>query len=330
MAQIGLIHRSAAVAGVGSVRQNGQGAMIRHGYMAVLGLIAVGACAALPLVAGPYALGIALNLLMWIALTESWAMFSGLSGYISLGHAAFYGAGAYVAVLLWGVVPLSLAIPLSGLAAGLLAACLGWPCLRVRGPYFVILTLGVSELIKYIVISTEAGLGRYGRLLIGTPSLGILFEAMLALAVLSMIVLYFVRSARLGTGLLAIREDEVAAEAVGVNAPTLKLLAFVLSAIIPGMVGGLMILRTTYFEAMQAFSPTTSFTIVTIAILGGSDEVPGPLLGAVVLVLMSELLWAHAPEIYMIILGVLLIAFVLFVPEGLVGRAQRLFGAAKE
>ncbi len=303
--------------------------MIRHWHMALVCLIAIGACAALPLVAGPYALGIGLNLLMWIALAESWAMFSGLSGYISLGHAAFYGAGAYVTVLLWMVVPLWLAIPVSGIVAALLAACLGWPCLRVRGPYFVILTLGVAEFIKYIVISTEAGLGRNGRLLIGTPSLGILFEAMLALAVLSMIVLYLVRSARLGTGLLAIREDEVAAEAVGVNAPALKLLAFVLSAIIPGMVGGLMILRSTYFEPLQAFSPTTSFTIVTIAILGGSDEVPGPLLGAVLLVLMSELLWARAPEIYMIILGVLLVAFVLFVPEGLVGRAQRLLGAAK-
>ena len=152
---------------------------------------------------------------------------------------------------------------------------------------------------------------------------------MLALAVLSMIVLYLVRSGRLGTGLLAIREDEVAAEAVGVNAPALKLLAFVLSAIIPGMVGGLMILRSTYFEPLQAFSPTTSFTILTIAILGGSDGVPGPLLGAVVLVLLSELLWARAPEIYMIILGLLLVAFVLFVPEGIVGRAHRLLGAAK-
>ena len=303
--------------------------MIRQWHIALVSLIAIGACAAVPLVAGPYALGIGLNLLMWIALAESWAMFSGLSGYISLGHAAFYGAGAYVTVLLWMVVPLWLAIPVSGLAAALLAACLGWPCLRVRGPYFVILTLGVSEFIKYIVISTEAGLGRNGRLLIGTPSLGVLFEAMLALTVLSMIVLYLVRSARLGTGLLAIREDEVAAEAVGVNAPALKLLAFVLSAIIPGMVGGLMILRSTYFEPLQAFSPTTSFTIVTIAILGGSDEVPGPLLGAVLLVLMSELLWARAPEIYMIILGVLLVAFVLFVPEGLVGRAHRLFGTAK-
>ena len=293
-----------------------------------LAVLAVTLCAALPLALGPYTLGVVLSALMWIALAESWAMFSGLSGYVSLGHAVFYGVGAYVTVLLWHVLPLWLSVPLGGLAAALLALCLGWPCLRVRGPYFVILTLGISEFVKYVVISTEAALGRNGRLLIGTPSLTVLFEAMLALAVLSMAALFIVRSSRLGAGLLAIREDEVAAEAVGVNAAALKLLAFTSSALIPGMVGGLMILRSTYFEPLQAFSPTTSFTIVTIAILGGSDEVPGPLLGAVFLVLLSELLWTRAPEIYMIILGALLITFVLFVPEGLVGRAQRLLGSA--
>ena len=166
---------------------------------------------------------------------------------MSLGHAVFYGVGAYVTVLLWHVLPLWLSVPLGGLAAALLALCLGWPCLRVRGPYFVILTLGISEFVKYVVISTEAALGCNGRLLIGTPSLTVLFEAMLVLAVLSMAALHIVRSSRLGAGLLAIREDEVAAEAVGVNAGALKLLAFTSSALIPGMVGGLMILALHLF-----------------------------------------------------------------------------------
>jgi branched-chain amino acid transport system permease protein len=296
-------------------------------HLVLLLAASVAFCALLPFALGPYALGVGLSVLMWIALAESWAMFSGLSGYISLGHAVFYGVGAYVTVLLWNAVPLWISVPLGGLAAALLALCLGWPCLRVRGPYFVILTLGISEFIKYVVIASEAALGRNGRLLIGTPSLAVLFEAMLALAVISMLLLQAVRSSRLGVGLFAIREDETAAEAVGVNAAALKLFAFTLSAFIPGLVGGLMIMRSTYFEPLQAFSPTTSFTIVTIAILGGSDEVSGPLLGALFLVLLSELLWTRAPELYMIILGVLLIGFVLFVPEGLVGRAQRLLGS---
>ncbi len=304
--------------------------MTRQGWQTGLVLVAATAlAAALPLALGTYSLGVALDLMMWIALAESWAMFSGLSGYVSLGHAVFYGVGAYVTVLLWQVLPLWFSVPLGGLTAAALALLLGWPCLRVRGPYFVILTLGISEFIKYAVISTEAALGRNGRLLIGTPSLTVLFEAMLALAVLSMAVLQIVRSARLGAGLLAIREDEVAAEAVGINATAVKLSAFAMSAFIPGMVGGLMILRSTYFEPMQAFSPTTSFTIVTVAILGGSDTVAGPLLGSLFLVLLSELLWTRAPEVYMIILGVLLVAFVLFVPEGLVGRAGRFLRAPK-
>ena len=85
-----------------------------------------------------------------------------------------------------------------------------------------------------------------------------------------------------------------------------------------------MILRATYFEPLQAFSPVTSFTIVSIGIIGGSDAVPGPLLGAVFLVLLSEWLWAQAPEIYMILLGALLVTFVLFVPDGVYGRLHRL------
>jgi branched-chain amino acid transport system permease protein len=266
---------------------------------------------------------------MWIALVQSWAAFSGLSGYISLGHAVFYGIGAYVMVVGWQLVPIWLGVILAGLAAGAIALLLGWPSLRVRGPYFVILTFGLAEFVKYIVVSIEAALGRSGRLLIGTPSLHDLFAAMLLLAAASTTILYVLRRSRLGAGLLAVREDEVAAESIGVNTARTKLVIFGLSAVIPGMVGALMSLRFTYFEPMQSFSPVTSFTIVTIAVLGGSDDVAGPILGAGFLVVLSEWLWARAPELYMIILGVLLVGFVLFAPEGIYGklRAWRKSGA---
>jgi branched-chain amino acid transport system permease protein len=269
-----------------------------------------------------YAVGVGLTLVMWIALVQSWAAFSGLSGYISLGHAVFYGVGAYVMVAGWQTLPIWLSVVAAGLAAGATALLLGWPSLRVRGHYFVILTFGLAEFVKYIVVSIEAALGRNGRLLIGAPGLRELFVAMLFLAVLSTTGLYALRRSRLGTGLIAIREDEIAAEAVGVNTARTKLVIFGLSAIVPGMVGALMSLRFTYFEPMQSFSPVTSFTIVTIAVLGGSDDVPGPLLGTVFLVALSELLWARAPELYMIILGVLLVGFVLFAPEGIYGKLR--------
>jgi branched-chain amino acid transport system permease protein len=269
-----------------------------------------------------YAVGIGLTLLMWIALVQSWAAFSGLSGYISLGHAVFYGIGAYVMVVSWQTFPIWIGVMLAGLVAGTIALLLGWPSLRVRGPYFVILTFGLAEFVKYIVVSIEAALGRAGRLLIGTPSLRELCTAMLLLAAASTTILYGLRRSRLGAGLMAVREDEIAAEAIGVNTARTKLVVFGLSAIIPGMVGALMSLRFTYFEPMQSFSPVTSFTIVTIAILGGSDDIPGPILGAAFLVALSELLWARAPELYMIILGALLVGFVLFAPEGIYGKLR--------
>lgn len=298
--------------------------MNRHAVSGLAVLVVAGAAAVCVPLANDYVVGIGLNLLMWIALTQSWALFSGLCGYISLGHAVFFGVGAYVMVSCWELLPTWLIVPIAGLIAATLALALGWPCLRVRGPYFVILSFGVAEFLKYVVVSTEAAMGRTGQLLIGTPSLVALFDAMLVLAVFSSALLYGVGHSRLGSALIAIREDETAAEAIGINPASAKIAAFTLSALMPGMVGAVMILRATYFEPLQAFSPVTSFTIVSIGIIGGSDAVPGPLLGAVFLVLLSEWLWAQAPEIYMILLGALLVTFVLFVPDGVYGRLHRL------
>ncbi len=278
---------------------------------------------AFPALVGDYLLGVGLSFLMWVALAQSWVLLSGMTGYISLGHAVFYGLGAYVMALLWTVLPLWLAIPIAGLAAGLLALVLGYPCLRVRGPYFVILTFGVAEFVKYVVVAIEAGLGKSGRLLFGGPSLESLFTIMLVLALVATAATYLLRRSRFGVALRAIREEETAAETIGISAARAKVLAFLLSALIPGMVGAVMVLRSTYFEPLQVFSPFLSFTIVTMAIIGGSDDAPGPLLGALFLVGLTELLWANAPQLYMIILGAMMIAFVLFLPEGLAGRLLR-------
>jgi len=284
------------------------------------------AMASLPLFAGDYYQGVGFQLLMWIALSQSWVLLSGLTGYISLGHAVFYGLGGYLTVLTWHIVPLPLAIPLSGLTAALFAAMIGYPVMRVRGPYFVILTFGLAELVKYIVINVEAALGKFGRLMMGAPGLSTLYWAMLVLAVAATLLVVLIGRSRFGAGLRAIREDEPAAETAGVPAARYKLAAFALSALIPGMVGGLVALRTSYFEPQQIFSPTISFTVVTMAMIGGSDRARGPIMGALFLVLLSELLWANLAELYMIILGLLLIGFVLFAPTGLDGLLRRRIG----
>jgi branched-chain amino acid transport system permease protein len=292
----------------------------------ILGGFALAAC--LPFLVGPYLLGVGLVLLMWIALTQSWVVISGLTGYVSLGHAVFFGLGGYVMALCWQVLPIWAAIGLAGLAASALALLVGYPCLRVRGPYFVILTFGVAEFVKFVVVAIEAAQGKAGRLLFGTPPLELLFYTMLALAAAATVLTYVLRRSRIGFGLRAIREDETAARTIGIPTTWLKLMAYTLSAVIPGMVGAVMMMRSTYFEPIQAFSPITSFTIVSMAIIGGSDDALGPLLGAAFLVILSELLWANAPQVYMIILGVLMVGFVLFAPDGIYGRL-RSFRAGK-
>lgn len=285
----------------------------------LVGLAAI----AVPQLVGSYYVSVALTLCMWIALTQSWTILSGMAGYISLGHVVFYGIGGYVSVVAWQHLPIWVSIPLAGLAAGAFAAIIGAPVLRVRGPYFVILTFGIAELIKYIVINLEATIAQAGRLMFGTPPIPTLFYIMLGLAVAATLLAWSVRRSRLGAGLIAIREDEPAAETIGVPVVRYKVYAYILSAVIPGMVGAVMGLRLTYVEVLQLFNPVVSFTIVTMAIIGGSDDARGPILGAVFLMTLSELLWSSLPQLYMVVLGLLLVLFVLFAPNGIVGLLTR-------
>ncbi len=287
-------------------------------FISVLMILA--ACGlAVPYLLGTYLTIVALNLAMWIALTQSWTLFSGLTGYISLGSVVFYGLGAYVVVVSFKSLPLWVSVPLAGGVSALFALIVAFPVLRVRGPYFVILTFGLAELVKFIILNVETTMGKSSRLLFGAPSAQALLYAMIGLAVAASLITHFTKVSTFGRGLIAIREEETAAETIGIPTARYKVIAFALSAAIPGMVGGLMALRSTYFEVLQVFNPTVSFTIVTMAIIGGSDDARGPLLGAAFMVALSELLWANAPRLYMILLGVFLVCFVLFAPRGLVG-----------
>ena len=273
----------------------------------------------LPFSGSDYFIGIGLSMLMWLALTQSWSVLSSLTGYISLGHVVFYGLGSYLVVVTWQQIPLWLAIIAAGLVSGLFAFLIGSSVLRVRGPYFVILTFGLAELVKYVLLAAEAHMGISSRLLFGTPDITVIYVMMLALAVASTVLLESVHRSRFGHGLKSLRENEEAAETLGVPIARYKRAAFMLSAIIPGMVGGVMALRSTYFEASQAFDAMISVNVIVMAIIGGGDSARGPLLGVAVLVLLSELLWIEAPQYYLIILGCLMVLFVIKLPSGLLG-----------
>lgn len=299
-----------------------------------LGMVAM---AVLPLVANDYLVGTGLTLLMWLALTQSWCVLSKMTGYVSLGHVVFYGLGAYLMVVSWQQLPFMLVILGAGALAAAFAALVGLPVLRVRGPYFVILTFGLAELVKFIIMAAESASGTASRILFGTPDLVVIYFSMFALALLATGLLTWVSRSRFGHGLRSLRENEEAAETLGVPVVRFKLIAFVLSAAIPGMVGAVMALRSTYFVVGGVFDPMISITVIAMAILGGGDNAKGPVLGVVFLFVLQELLWANAPLLYMIILGAVLITFVLLLPNGLVGlagararwRAQRAAAGAK-
>jgi branched-chain amino acid transport system permease protein len=293
---------------------------LHEARITVLAVAAAGIAAAGILILGnDYFVDVATTLAMWIALSESWIILSGMTGYISLGHVVFFGLGGYITVLTFGAIPLWLALSLSGVSAFMLAVLVGLPCFRVRGPYFVILTFGLAEFVKYIVIDIEARASKFGRLVLGGPDPRDVFLIMVGVAVAAFCLSYFVRRSRLGAGLRGIREDEVAAETVGVPVVRLKLIAFALSAVIPGIAGGAFLFRSGYFEPSQAFNPSISLSMITMAVIGGTDDAYGPLIGAAALVILSELLWANAPELYMVILGLLLVVFVMWLPNGLEG-----------
>ncbi len=284
-----------------------------------LWLTAFLALSSLPFWATDHWIGIGINLLMWLALAASWVLFSGLTGYISLGHAAFYGLGAYTVATTWGLLPLGVGLALSGIVGAAFAFAVGFPSLRVRGPYFVMLTFGLAELLKFVVIDIETRFESGGRLVLGGPSLETIYWILLGLASGALILLAVVRFSGLGSGLRALREDEIAAETIGIPVSLYKMTAFTLSAIVPSMVGGVMLMRSGYFEPLIVFDPTVSLTIICIAVIGGGDRPIGPVLGSIFLVGLSELLWARFPLLYMVILGVLLLMFVLAAPRGLTG-----------
>ena len=286
----------------------------------------------MPMAASDYSVSVLLDVLMWIALTESWIILSGYTGYISLGHSAFFGLGGYMMAMTFTQIPYLLGIVLAGLTSALFAFVIGFPFLRVRGPYFVILTLGLTELTKHIFINLEIKLGgTVGRIIMGAPGLHTLYYLVLIVAVLSTATAYFVKNSRFGIGLFSIKDNEDAASALGINTSLYKWLAFGISAFFPGIIGAILALRRSYIDPYTVFSLTVSFQVIVMAFLGGIADVEGAIIGAVILTIISELLWARYPYYYMIILGFIMILLVKFLPLGVIFPVkQRIFATVRK
>ena len=279
-----------------------------------------------------YTREIAFTILRAVTFASSLNILLGYTGYVSFGHIVFFGLGGYVGFYLLDEqnAHLAVAVLAGGLASGLLAFLLGRAILRLRGAYFALATIGVNEAMRAFVKNFDLFGGPTGMTLnfqvyqsYGGPERA-LWMTYITVAVLSLVVVlvsFFIKTSRFGLGLLAIRENEDAAEVMGVVAPSTKTWAYVLSAIFPGMLGALFFFKNGNIEPGDAFVLHQSIEAIVMVMLGGQGTVMGPVLGATVYQRLRGLLLVSPlfKNIQLAVAGVLLLVIVLFVPAGVVG-----------
>ena len=292
-------------------------------------------CLILPLFISPLWIRIVTEVLMWAALAQSWNIIGGYTGYLSFGHGAFFGLGAYVTGILmvhlgW---PFGIGLFASGILAALLALIIGYPTLRLRGAYFAIATWAFGEMIRQIAIILEITGGAFGMQLPSYLNLPFFYYLMLGITILTYVTTYgLLERARFGLKLLAIREQEEAAEMVGVDTVSIKMQAFALSAFFPGVIGGINAYWVTYIHPDSVLGAQLTDFMVVMAFLGGIGSLWGPFLGAVLVQLVQRVLWLVWGEgtFYLVIIGGAICAVVLFIPNGLIGLMEaRIFSPRK-
>lgn len=303
-------------------------------FLAVMGVVLT-----VPLLTGPtFLLSLLIVILLNITSAQSWNIIGGYAGMISFGHMVFFGVGAYTGAMLlqyYGLSPFVTA-PLGGLAAMLLAAVVGFPCVRIRGFYFAIVTSSLNEVVRLIVTIMPWTGGATGIVLPLLPfdprtTASIFYVAMLVVAVATILTGYWISRLSFGMGLMALREDEDAAKATGVPTKKLKLLAITISAFFPGVAGSLYSLYMTYIDPGTVFNLALSFQAIMMSLLGGTGTITGPVVGACIYILTSEFLrFTIVYEgLHAIFFGSLLIIIVLFIPEGIVGWCRQRFKLEK-
>lgn len=288
--------------------------------MTVLGIIIL---AVAPRFIADYTLISLITILMFTILTLSWTMFSGPTNYISLATAALFGVGVYTSAVLSRLLPLPVIVVISGLLSFALAFLIGLLTLRLKGVYFILFTFGVTALIRNVIQWWEAHVTlTVGRHVAGLNA-EVVYVYILIIFAITLLVNFLLPHSSFGMALRGIGENDEAAEHIGINVIRLKILTFACSAIFMGATGAVMATRWRYIDPGIAFDPLLSFLPVLMAIFGGTSRLEGPILGAVIFTLLREYLITEYPLVYMLIMGLTLIAVILYLPGGLVVQAIR-------
>ena len=260
-----------------------------------------------------------------IALAQSWNMLAGFAGQTSLGQAAFFGIGALVTRTLWfngtTFLPAFLA---GGLAAVMFAMIIGAPTFRLRGAYFAIGSLGVAEVLRITVGQNLPLISTMSGRLIASYDLTARYYLALGLAIATTGTAYLLLRSPWSLGILAVREDEGAAQATGVHVLGHKLLALSLSSFFAGLAGSVFAFQQISYYPSAPFSPLWSFDALLITFIGGLGTLAGPIIGSIFFIIVREQLAINLVEIHQVIFGILFILIVLIFPGGLVEAWERL------
>ena len=297
----------------------------------LIAVVCIALAACVPLVFNGYWLSVALTAMMYIALSTSWALFSGPTHYISLASGAFFGIGGYLVATGMSDYNQSfwLMMAIAAVVATVFAGLIGMATLRLSGVYFVIFTLGLAEMIRNMVSWLQNNvLGSRGLYVLTDFTEAHIYWMLLTVAVVVFILGALIARSRLGFAMRIIGNDETVAKHVGINTAQAKVLLFMTTGFFAAIVGAIIAPRYSYIEPNLVFSPELSFLVVIMALLGGMHRLWGPLLGVIPFTLIWEAISIWVPNFTTLFLGLAFLTIVYFLPNGVAGLLEKHLGKA--
>jgi branched-chain amino acid transport system permease protein len=307
--------------------------MSNRAFAAVAFALALVLIAASQLVTNDYYFSAAYTVLQFVILATAWNILGGYAGYVNFGSAAFFAVGVYSSVFLYKAVhpPLIVTIVAGTLVAGVLGLAVGYLTLRMRGVFFAIATLALSVVLYTFVVNWDYVGGARGAYILQPRELPfglkryihVLYAAMVLMAAFALVVARTIETSAIGRGLAAIRDDELAAECAGVPTLRLKILAATVSGALMGMAGTTFPYYLSYVEPSAAFNLSYAVNSIAMPLIGGMMSWLGPLLGAVLLGTVQQVVQVTvSSEWNLLIVGMLLVVFVTVAPNGIMGWVE--------
>jgi branched-chain amino acid transport system permease protein len=285
------------------------------------------------LIANEYFFSAMYTVLLFVILATAWNILGGYTGYVNFGSAAFFAIGAYSSIALYNAfkAPLPVMIVCGTLAAGLAGLALGYLTLRLRGVFFAIASLAMAVVLYVCIVNWDYVGGARGayvlqpeEVALGLPRyIHLLYLVQLFMATFALVVARGIETSTLGRGLAAIRDDELAAECAGVPTLRLKLISATISGALMGMAGTTFPYYLSYVEPASAFSLSYAVNSIAMPLIGGTMSWVGPLIGAVLLGSVQQLVQVTVSSAWnLLIVGVLLVLFVTLAPNGIMGWVE--------